>query len=204
MRPVRVPVPALAAVGSTATLRHVYTHFCHEDFGDALLVRPGLDRRIEVEGRVFWRLIVAASAPQDRGRALAREDAYDLIVMAGRRNDSVAMLLAEASRLGVQVFVGMPAAPMHPKYPWDPWREAMPTFLELARRVLEDYAQRYGALASFEGVYQSVEIPVAEGYCRTRARYAASATLHTHVKSRLRIRHHVSRQDSFYVGSQAK
>lgn len=150
------------AVGGTGKLRHVYTYACSEDFGDALAVRPRVDTRVVVGGRVFWRLVLPASEPGDRKRDLRDEREYDLVLIAGRQRDSVEMLLDEAGKLGMQVFAGMPAAPAHPKYPWDPWRAAMPIFLELAKRVFEDYAQRFAACRSFAGVYQSLEMPVAE------------------------------------------
>ena len=150
------------AAGGTGKLRHVYTYVCGEDFGDVLAVRPRVDRRAVVDGRVFWRLVMPASEPGDRKRNLRDEKEYDLVLIAGREKDSVEMLLDEAGKLGMQVFVGMPTAAAHPKYPWDPWRAAMPVFLELARRVLEDYAQRFAVCQSFAGVYQSLEMPVAE------------------------------------------
>lgn len=152
----------LNAAGARGKLRHVYTYVCGEEFGNALIVRQGLDRRFEIKGRVFWRLVMPAADPRDRSRDLCREDSYDVIFVAGHRADSVAILFDEAERLGIRVFAGMPAAPMHPEYPWDVWSSALPVFLEFAQRVLEDYSRRFAARESFAGVYQSVEIPVAE------------------------------------------
>ncbi len=152
---------ALQAAGlNPKRLRRVFVFQSWEDYGDALVVRPGVDVRVERGDRVMWRLAFPAANPSDRTVDLTRAAAYDLVFVAGRRKDSVAMLLAEADQLGMRVFVGMPAAPRHPKYPWDPWGAAMPTFLEFADRVLESYARRFGALHSFAGVYQSLETPI--------------------------------------------
>ena len=157
----------LDAAHAPGKLRHVYTYVCHEDFGNALLVRPGLDRRFEVDGQVFWRLVLPTANPRDRSHDPGGRESYDAIFVAGRRADSVAILLDEAGKLGMQVFVGMPAAPMHPDYPWDVWSSALPVFLEFAQRVLEDYARRFAPRESFTGVYQSVELPVAERTLQT-------------------------------------
>jgi hypothetical protein len=150
----------LAAANPGNRLRHVYTFEPEEDFGPALIVRPQFDKRVEVGDHLVWRLVVPAADPGDRSVDFTQPQQYDLILVSGRRADSVAMLLDEAEALGMGVFVGMPCAPAHPQYPWDPWGEASPAFLELTKRVLEDYAARYGAKTSFAGIYQSLETPV--------------------------------------------
>lgn len=142
----------LTAANSNNRLRYIFTFETPENFGPALLRCP-FDKRIEIGKRVIWRLLIPTSDPTN----------YDLILVAGRKNDSVARLLAEAEVLGMQVFVGMPAGPLHPKYPWAVWQgEPRALFLKLTERILQDYAARYKSLTSFAGVYQTFELPVAE------------------------------------------
>ena len=143
----------LTTANSNNQLRYIFTFETPENFGPALLVCPVFDKRIEFGNRVIWRLVLPTADPTT----------YDLILVAGRKNDSVAMLLAEAKRLGMQVFVGMPAGPLHPKYPWAVWwGEPREIFLRFAERVLQDYAARHKSLTSFAGVYQTFELPAAE------------------------------------------
>lgn len=149
----------LAARFPGASLRHVFTYSPSESFGPVLLSRPGLDVRLESGPRVVWRLLIpVGEPPADAGADSLGK--WDLVLVAAAGFDSVASLLKQAEPLGMHVFVGLPAPPPHPRYPWDPWSEAVPSLLALTGRVLADYAQRYGDSPSFAGVYQSQETPV--------------------------------------------
>lgn len=141
-------------------LRRVFTLSSREDFGERLIVRPGLDRCFREGDRLIWRLILPADAPGDRLRDVAAGGEYDVVLIRGGRYDSVVELLDEAGRRGMQVFVGLPTPPDDPKYPWDPWMAVLPDVLEVTWRVLEDYAVRLAGKAAFRGVYQTRETPV--------------------------------------------
>lgn len=150
----------LVAVAPEAAVRRVFRYGAQEQFGDALIAYPLYERSTRVGESVLWRLVFPFDAA-GKATDLATATDVDLVFICGSTRDSVAMLLTAASELAMQVFVGMPTAPQHPTYPWDPWGAAMPTFLAFADRVLRDYAQRFAGSASFVGVYQSVELPVA-------------------------------------------
>jgi len=122
----------LAAARSKARLRHVFTLTSYEDFGLSLIVSPPWDKRIEVRDRIVSRLVIpvdsGAGAGGDRFDPAVTQE-FDLVFVVGRRADSVAMLLDEASRRRMAVFVGIPVPPAHPRYPWDPWNEVLTTYL---------------------------------------------------------------------------
>jgi len=141
-------------------LRHVLTLSSREDFGERLIVRPGLDRCFRDGDRLIWRLILPADAPGDRLRDVTAGGEYDLVLIRGGSYDSVVELLDEAGKRGMQVFVGMPTPPNDPRYPWDPWMTVLPDVLEVTWRVLEDYAVRLAGKAAFGGIYQTRETPV--------------------------------------------
>ncbi len=148
----------VATTAPGARLRYVFTLSSRETYGPALLLRPEWDRRLVTDTGVFWRLVIPLPLPADAVPDSAVAE-YDLVFIAGQTNDSVSFLFAEAGRLGLSVYVGVPAAPVHPAYAWETWSAARPTFLEFSRRVLSDYARRYAGFAAFSGVYQSVEVP---------------------------------------------
>jgi len=152
----------LQAAHPDNTIRHVYTMATGEDFGDELLVCPGYDARIEVGDQVFWRLLLRAGDAGDDSCDFATPRDYDLLLLAGNPEDSVASLLAEAQVMGMEAYLGIPTATPHPSYPWEVWSEAEDLCLALVDRVAADYADRHGGLSSFAGVYQSTELPVAD------------------------------------------
>ncbi|MBT3381870.1 MAG: hypothetical protein HN742_04350 [Lentisphaerae bacterium] len=153
-------VQDLAGVAPDAEIRRVFRYGAKEQFGARLLEHSAYERSVRIGDTIIWRLAFPFDS-SGRPSELPVARIVDLVFVSGSTKDSVAMLLAEAGALEMQVFVGMPTAPQHPTYPWDPWGTVMPTFLRFANRVLGDYAQRFGASEAFVGVYQSVELPVA-------------------------------------------
>ncbi|MCC7492831.1 MAG: hypothetical protein IT204_10805 [Fimbriimonadaceae bacterium] len=140
--------PATVAGG----VRRIYTYESHEAFGPALLTGPA-DQRLEDGERLVWRLQVPV--PAGAGQV-------DLVYVAGRRQDSVTLLLQALGPRRGQAYLGMPCAPVDPQYPWDPDHTALPLLEDFTRRVLRDWAQRHAAQAAFAGVYQSLETPASE------------------------------------------
>ncbi|MER6942942.1 DUF4434 domain-containing protein [Nonomuraea sp. NPDC000554] len=130
------------------TIRQVYGYAVNELFGPVLLRCPGLDRRIESRGRVYYRLLLGGSCD---------DSAYDLVLVA-TDGDGVGNLLAEAATLGMKVFPGLPAAPQDIARPWLPDLAHLTALDRLTERVLSDYRQRYAASPAFGGVYQSFEL----------------------------------------------
>ncbi len=142
--------------------RRIYVFETQENFGPALLARPGVDQRAEVGDKIVWRLVFPVDAPAQPATAAASGETYDLVYVTGRKQDSVRDLLTVAGACACRVFVGMPCATPDPRYPWDPDASAFPALKELTRRILKDYAERYGGRPAFAGVYQSLETPVSK------------------------------------------
>ncbi|MEV5326021.1 DUF4434 domain-containing protein [Nonomuraea sp. NPDC052634] len=131
-----------------ARVRRVYTYVTSEEFGDGMLRCPGIDRRVEVEGRVFYRLSLAESCA-------ARE--HDLVLVS-TDGDGIGHLIRETTAYGMTVFPGLPAAPQRPGKPWEPDLAHTAALNAFTARVLADYRARFGSLAAFGGVYQSFEL----------------------------------------------
>jgi hypothetical protein len=158
--------PGLEAMTNPPPHR-IYTFETQEDFGSSLLVDPALERRVEIGEQIVWRLIVPATAQARGFKPRPPPPAYDLLLVSGRKSDSVSNLLQVAAAHHCRVFVGLPCAMADPRCPWDPDNESLPLLEDLTRRILKDYAERFGHMSSFAGVYQSLETPVSRA-CLTK------------------------------------
>ncbi|WP_345397226.1 hypothetical protein [Nonomuraea salmonea] len=127
-------------------VRRVYTYVTSEEFGEGLLRCPGLDRRVESDGRIFYRLTLAGSCAAP---------AHDLVLVA-TDGDGLGNLMREAAAYGMTVFPGLPAAPQRAGKPWEPDLAHTAALNAFTARVLADYRTRFGA--AFGGVYQSFEL----------------------------------------------
>lgn len=152
-------------------VRNVYTYVTSEEFGPGMLRCPGLDRRIESDGRIFYRLSLATSCA---------DPVQDLVLVA-TDGDGLGNLMKEAAAYGMAVYPGLPAAPQRPGKPWEPDLAHTAALDAFTARVLADYRARFGA--SFAGVYQSFELamrdrsdhdPVTELYAAQHAVVAAT------------------------------
>ncbi|MGV9381007.1 DUF4434 domain-containing protein [Nonomuraea sp. NPDC003707] len=131
-------------------VRHVYTYVTSEEFGKGLLRCPGLDRRIESRGRIFYRVSLAGSCA----------DPVQDLVLVSTDGDGLGNLMTEAAAYGMTVFPGLPAAPQQEGKPWEPDSAHTPALSAFTARVLADYRERFGRSAAFGGVYQSFELAV--------------------------------------------
>ena len=138
---------ALDAAGGKP-IRQVYTYVTSERFGEGVIRCPGLDRRVESGGRVYYRLLLGSSCAAPH---------YDLVLVA-TDGDGVGDLLAEAAAYGMRVFPGLPVPPKDPVKPWLPDLAHLPALNDLTGRVLADYRRRHGASPALGGVYQSFEL----------------------------------------------
>jgi hypothetical protein len=130
------------------TIRRVYGYAVSETFGAGVLRCPALDRRIVSGGRTYYRLLLGDSCTAD---------SFDLVLVA-TDGDGVGNLMTEAAGFGMKVYPGLPAAPQDPAKPWLPDLAHTKVLDALTERVLADYRQRFAALPSFAGVYQSFEL----------------------------------------------
>ncbi|MGP4099288.1 hypothetical protein [Nonomuraea sp. KM90] len=131
-------------------VRQVYTYATSEEFGPGMLRCPGLDRRIESRGRIFYRLSLAASCA---------EAVHDLVLVT-TDGDGLGNLMREATAYGMTVFPGLPAAPQREGKPWEPDHAHTAALNAFTARVLADYRERFTGLSAFGGVYQSFELAV--------------------------------------------
>ncbi|MEV0389557.1 hypothetical protein [Nonomuraea sp. NPDC050643] len=131
-------------------VRQVYSYVTSEEFGRSMLRCPGLDRRIESEGRIFYRLSLAGSCDAP---------AHDIVIVS-TDGDGVGHLMREAAAYGMTVFPGLPAATQRADKPWEPDHAHTAALNAFTARVLADYRERFAGLASFGGVYQSFELAV--------------------------------------------
>ncbi|TDC10570.1 hypothetical protein E1267_04185 [Nonomuraea longispora] len=129
-------------------IRRVYTYTTSEEFGKGMLRCPGLERRIESAGRVFYRLSLAENC---------REPVHDLVLVA-TDGDGLGNLMAEAAAYGMKVFPGLPAAAQREDKPWEPDHDHTGALKAFTARVLADYRARFGGSGAFGGVYQSFEL----------------------------------------------
>ncbi|MBF8190023.1 hypothetical protein ITP53_30715 [Nonomuraea sp. K274] len=129
-------------------VRRVYSYATSEEFGKGLLRCPGIDRRIESGGRVFYRVSLAASCS---------DPVHDLVLVS-TDGDGLGNLMAEAAAYGMTVFPGLPAAPQREGKPWEPDHAHTAALNAFTARVLADYRTRWGASKAFGGVYQSFEL----------------------------------------------
>ncbi|MGN9838384.1 hypothetical protein ACTMTI_09725 [Nonomuraea sp. H19] len=133
-------------------IRQIYTYVTSEEFGAGLLRCPGLDRRIESGGRIFYRVSLAASC----------DDRVHDLVLISTDGDGLGNLMTEAAAYGMAVFPGLPAAPQQAGKPWEPDHAHTGALGAFTARVLADYRARFGGSAAFPGVYQSFELAMRE------------------------------------------
>ncbi|PZG19532.1 DUF4434 domain-containing protein [Nonomuraea aridisoli] len=129
-------------------VRQVYSYTTSEEFGKGMLRCPGLDRRVVVGERIFYRLSLAASCTDPE---------HDLVIVS-TDGDGIGHLMTEASAYGMTVFPGLPAAPQREGKPWEPDLDHIDALNAFTARVLADYRQRFQAMTAFGGVYQSFEL----------------------------------------------
>ncbi|NUW41332.1 DUF4434 domain-containing protein [Nonomuraea rhodomycinica] len=129
-------------------IRRVFTYVTSESLGPGALRCPGLDRRIDGGGRVYYRLLLGPSC---------RSGPYDLVLVA-TDGDGVGNLLEEAAAYGMRVYPGLPAAPQDPARPWQPDAASTDALNAFTERVLTGYRERFGASPALAGVYQSFEL----------------------------------------------
>ncbi|MFG1702756.1 DUF4434 domain-containing protein [Nonomuraea sp. M3C6] len=131
-------------------VRHVYTYATSEEFGPGMLRCPGLDRRIESRGRIFYRISLAVSCA----------DPVRDLVLVSTDGDGLGNLMTEAAAYGMTVFPGLPAAPQREGKTWEPDPAHTGALNAFTARVLADYRTRFGGSAAFGGIYQSFELAV--------------------------------------------
>ncbi|MFC7877372.1 DUF4434 domain-containing protein [Isoptericola sp. NPDC057391] len=149
---------AVAQTGGGA-VRHVYTYAAKATFDDAALFCPGRDgRTTTAHGTFTWWLL-----PVEGGYSECDSPSrtYDLVVAhAASTVDADALLVADAERFGMSVYLGLPKPAPDPAAPYvgdDSYTQTLGGFTS---RVLAGWNARYGQRDAFAGVYQSLETAV--------------------------------------------
>jgi len=135
---------ALADLTAANPANHVanwLTYHFGDNYSNAILACPSLDRKIIVGNRTYWRVVLPHSASQTPCDFSG--GTFDVLFTWHEGPDTKAPLLRAADGLGMQVLLGMPAAPPVENQTWNVSTALRPAFLEWSRRVLADYAQRH-------------------------------------------------------------
>ncbi|MEL7976627.1 DUF4434 domain-containing protein [Isoptericola sp. F-RaC21] len=149
---------AVARTGGGA-VRHVYTYAAKATFGDAALFCPGRDGRSTTpHGTYTWWLLPVEGGYSDCD---SPSRTYDLVVAySASTTDADAVLLADAERFGMSVYLGLPKPAPDPATPYVADDSYTQTLGGFTSRVLADRSARYGRQKAFAGVYQSLETGV--------------------------------------------
>ncbi|MEU2202191.1 DUF4434 domain-containing protein [Isoptericola sp. NPDC019482] len=149
---------AVARTGG-GTVRHVYTYAAKATFDDAALFCPGHDgRSTTAHGTYTWWLLPVEGGYSDCD---SPSRTYDLVVAhAASQADADALLVADAERFGMTVFLGLPKPAPDPATPYVADDSYTQTLGGFTSRVLAGWDARYGSRDAFAGVYQSLETAV--------------------------------------------
>ncbi|HWV77627.1 MAG TPA: DUF4434 domain-containing protein [Isoptericola sp.] len=149
---------AVARTGGGA-VRHVYTYETKATFDDAALFCPGRDgRSTTAHGTFTWWLLPVEGGYSDCD---SPSGTYDLVVAhAASTTDADALLVADAERFGMAVYLGLPKPAPDPATPYVADDSYTQTLGGFTSRVLAGWAARYGERDAFAGVYQSLETAV--------------------------------------------
>jgi len=149
---------AVARTGG-GTVRHVYTYAAKATFDDAALFCPGRDgRTATAHGTFTWWLLPVEGGYSDCD---SPSRAYDLVVArTASTEDADELLVADAERFGMAVYLGLPKPAPDPAVPYVADDSYTQTLGGFTSRVLAGWNARYGHRAAFAGVYQSLETAV--------------------------------------------
>ena len=149
---------AVARTGG-GTVRHVYTYAAKATFDDAAIFCPGRDgRTTTAHGTFTWWLLPVEGGYSDCD---SPSRTYDLVVAhAASATDADSLLVADAERFGMSVFLGLPKPAPDPEAPYVADDSYTQTLGGFTSRVLAGWDARYGTRDAFAGVYQSLETAV--------------------------------------------
>ncbi|MFI2103085.1 hypothetical protein ACH436_07320 [Isoptericola sp. NPDC019693] len=148
---------AVARTGG-GKVRHVYTYAAKATFDDATLFCPGRDgRSTTAQGTFTWWLLPVEGGYSECDSPSRR---YDLVVASSPTTDADTLLIDDAERFGVAVFLGLPKPAPDPRTPYVADGSYTQTLGGFTSRVLAGWDARHGQRSAFAGVYQSLETAV--------------------------------------------
>ncbi|MFF4620244.1 DUF4434 domain-containing protein [Nonomuraea jabiensis] len=140
-----------------------YVYRTDESFGTNLFRCPQMEHPIKAGKRIYYRLLTQPDGSDDATCDFSSKAAsYDMILVAGSEEDSLAKLLDLGDQFGMRIFPALPLAPRDPQTPTRAYKKHLGTLTTLTRRILQDYGVRFAGRDSLGGVYQPFEVQMAD------------------------------------------
>ncbi|MBB5776268.1 DUF4434 domain-containing protein [Nonomuraea jabiensis] len=140
-----------------------YVYRTDESFGTNLFRCPQMEHPIKAGKRIYYRLLTQPDGSDDATCDFSsKATSYDLILVAGSEEDSLAKLLDLGDQFGMRIFPALPLAPRDPQTPTRAYKKHLGTLTTLTRRILQDYGVRFAGRDSLGGVYQPFEVQMAD------------------------------------------
>jgi hypothetical protein len=122
-----------------------------------------MEHPIKAGKRIYYRLLTQPDGSDDATCDFSgKATSYDMILVAGSEEDSLAKLLDLGDQFGMRIFPALPLAPRDPETPTRAYKKHLGTLTTLTRRILQDYGARFTGRASLGGVYQPFEVQMAD------------------------------------------
>jgi hypothetical protein len=148
------------AVGQTVggSIRTVYTYANKTAFTDAALPCEHDGRSRTPRGVFTWWLLPVEGGYSD---CESPSRTYDLVVSYNASAvDADTVLVSDAARFGMKVYLGMPRPRPDPAVPYVADTSYTQTLGAFTTRVLADWDAKFGDLDAFAGAYQTIETGV--------------------------------------------
>ncbi|MET9247611.1 DUF4434 domain-containing protein [Nonomuraea sp. NPDC003709] len=140
-----------------------YVYRTDESFGTNLFRCPQMEHPVKAGKRIYYRLLTQPDGSDDATCDFSgKATSYDMILVAGSEEDSLAKLLDLGDQFGMRIFPALPLAPRDPKTPTRAYKKHLGTLTTLTRRILQDYGVRFANRDSLGGVYQPFEVQMAD------------------------------------------
>lgn len=141
------------------SIRTVYTYANKTVFSDAALFCDGRDGQETTPHGVFtWWLLPVEGGYSD---CESPSKTYDLVVSySAAATDADTVLVSDAARFGMSVYLGMPRPRTDPRLPYVADTAYTQTLGGFTTRVLADWNHKFGSLGAFAGAYQTLETAV--------------------------------------------
>jgi hypothetical protein len=140
------------------SIRTVYTYASKTAFSDGALLCEHDGRSATPHGVFTWWLLPVEGGYSD---CVSPSRTYDLVVAHNASTvDADSMLVSDAERFGMEVYLGMPRPRPDPEVPYVADTSYTQTLGGFTTRVLADWDAKFGDLDALAGAYQTVETGV--------------------------------------------
>eukprot|EP01114_Cavostelium_apophysatum_P014729 TRINITY_DN3890_c0_g1_i1.p1 TRINITY_DN3890_c0_g1~~TRINITY_DN3890_c0_g1_i1.p1 ORF type:complete len:595 (+),score=73.16 TRINITY_DN3890_c0_g1_i1:181-1785(+) len=128
---------------------------------DVILQCPEIEIHI-VSSRIYHILVIPDAPNLSNPCEFVPGTNVSLLFVSFDGTDSHEILIQEADKLGMEVYMGMPAIPAMDLFPYANDITLTNQYLEFIRRVFLDYSMRFANYSSFVGAYQIMEVCIAK------------------------------------------